>query len=168
MKWDGVRGLATVEGGRVRLVNRSGGDISHRYPELRALGLALGSTEVVLDGELVVFDGPRPDFQLMQRRMHVDGERDIRRLATELPGRVRDLRPALARRSLDDGRCRTRNDAGACSALSLAGPAWQTPPHEVGDGSATLGPSSSSSVSKASSRSGSTRRTSRVGGRARG
>jgi bifunctional non-homologous end joining protein LigD len=136
LKWDGVRALATVDGGRVRLVNRRGGDISHRYPELRALGLALGSTEVVLDGELVVFDGPRPDFQLMQRRIHVDGERDIRRLATELPvvyvifdllwldGHSTMELPYTERRQrlLD---------------LSLSGPAWQTPPHEVGDGLAT-------------------------------
>jgi bifunctional non-homologous end joining protein LigD len=137
LKWDGVRGLATVEGGRVHLVNRSGGDISHRYPELRALGLALGSTEVVLDGELVVFDGPRPDFQLMQRRMHVEAEREIRRLAAELPvvfvifdvlwldGHSTMTLPYVERRRL-------------LADLDLAGPAWQTPPHEVGDGSATL------------------------------
>jgi len=85
MKWDGVRCLATVEGGRVRLANRRGGDITRRYPELRALGEALGSTEVVLDGELVVFDGARPDFQLMQRRMHVDNEREIRRFRRSCP-----------------------------------------------------------------------------------
>jgi bifunctional non-homologous end joining protein LigD len=137
LKWDGVRGLATVEGGRVHLVNRSGGDISHRYPELRALGLALGSTEVVLDGELVVFDGPRPDFQLMQRRMHVEAERDMRRLAAELPvvfvifdllwldGHSTMALPYVERRRLLAG-------------LELTGPAWQMPPHEVGDGSATI------------------------------
>jgi bifunctional non-homologous end joining protein LigD len=137
MKWDGVRCLATVDGGRVKLRNRSGGDISHRYPELRALGLALGSTEVVLDGELVVFDGPRPDFGLMQRRIHVDGERDIRRLATELPvvfvifdllwldGHSTMALPYTERRRL-------------LLELAPSGPAWQTPPHEVGDGSATL------------------------------
>jgi bifunctional non-homologous end joining protein LigD len=138
MKWDGVRALATVDGGRVKLVNRRGGDISHRYPELRAMGLALGSTEVVLDGELVVLDGPRPEFQLMQQRMHVDSDRDIRRLAVELPvvfvifdllwldGRSTMPLPYAERRRL-------------LLDLKLSGPAWQTPPHEVGDGSATRG-----------------------------
>ncbi|HEY5013356.1 MAG TPA: non-homologous end-joining DNA ligase [Acidimicrobiia bacterium] len=137
LKWDGVRAIATVDGGRVRLANRNGGDISHRYPELRALGLALGSTEVVVDGELCIFDGPRPDFQLIQRRMHVDGEREIRRLAAELPavfvifdllwldGHSTMPLPYSERRRLLVG-------------LELAGPAWQTPPHEVGDGRATL------------------------------
>ena len=137
MKWDGVRCLATVEGGRVRLANRSGGDITRRYPEIRALGESLGSTEVVLDGELVVFDGSRPDFQLMQRRMHVENEREIRRLAAELPavfvifdllwldGHSTMPLPYTERRRLLLG-------------LELSGPAWQTPPHEVGDGAATI------------------------------
>jgi bifunctional non-homologous end joining protein LigD len=137
MKWDGIRAIATVEGGRVRLANRRGGDITHRYPELRALGLALGSTEVVLDGELVVFDGPRPDFQLIQRRMHVEAEREIRRLATELPAVfvIFDLLwlDGHSTMALPYAERRRR-----LLALELAGAAWQTPPHEVGDGSATL------------------------------
>jgi bifunctional non-homologous end joining protein LigD len=137
LKWDGVRAVATIEGGRVRLANRAGSDITHRYPEVRALGATLGTTEVVLDGELVVFDGARPDFQLMQRRMHLDAEREIRRLAAELPvvfvvfdllwldgHSTMPLPYAERRRVLLD--------------LGLSGSAWQTPPHEVGDGSATL------------------------------
>src|SRR3954454_12756382 len=51
IKWDGVRALGTVEGGRLRLVSRRGNDITPRYPELRELGRALGSQEAVLDGE---------------------------------------------------------------------------------------------------------------------
>jgi bifunctional non-homologous end joining protein LigD len=137
MKWDGVRCIATVEGGRVRLANRGGTDITRRYPELRALGETLGSTEVVLDGELVVFDGSRPDFQLMQRRMHVENERDIRRLSAELPavlvifdllwldGHSTMPLPYTERRRL-------------LLELKLSGPAWQSPPHEVGDGKATM------------------------------
>jgi bifunctional non-homologous end joining protein LigD len=137
LKWDGVRCLATITGTRVRLANRSGGDITRRYPEVGALGDALGGTEVVLDGELVVFDGARPDFQLMQRRMHVDGEREIRRLAVELPvvyvifdllwldGDSTMPLPYSERRGLLLG-------------LRLSGPAWQSPPHEVGDGTATM------------------------------
>jgi bifunctional non-homologous end joining protein LigD len=137
MKWDGVRCVATIEGGRVRLANRSGGDITRRYPEVRALGETLGSTEAVLDGELCVFDGSRPDFQLMQRRMHVENERDIRRLATQLPavyvifdllwldGHSTMLLPYTDRRRI-------------LIDLALSGPAWQTPPHEVGDGAATV------------------------------
>jgi bifunctional non-homologous end joining protein LigD len=137
LKWDGVRGLATIAGGRVRLANRSGGDITRRYPEVGALGEALDGADVVLDGEVAVFDGERPDFQLMQRRMHVESEREIRRLAAELPavyvifdllwldGRSTMPLPYVERRRL-------------LLDLRLSGPAWQSPPHEVGDGAATL------------------------------
>jgi bifunctional non-homologous end joining protein LigD len=38
MKWDGVRALAFIEGGRVRLVSRTGRDITVAYPELAGLG----------------------------------------------------------------------------------------------------------------------------------
>jgi bifunctional non-homologous end joining protein LigD len=38
MKWDGVRALAFIEGGQVRLVSRTGRDITVAYPELAGLG----------------------------------------------------------------------------------------------------------------------------------
>ena len=38
VKWDGIRALASVSGGRIRLEARSGRDVTHRYPELRELG----------------------------------------------------------------------------------------------------------------------------------
>ncbi len=85
VKWDGIRALAYIEGGRIRLQGRRGNDITHRYPELRALGAALGATEVVLDGEIVAFDDQRPSFERLQPRMHVDDARAIRRLANEVP-----------------------------------------------------------------------------------
>jgi bifunctional non-homologous end joining protein LigD len=75
LKWDGIRALGYVDGGRIRLVTRNGNDVTRRYPELRRLGEALGTRDVVLDGEIVAFgaDG-RPSFELLQRRMHVEGE----------------------------------------------------------------------------------------------
>src|SRR3954452_7272761 len=86
VKWDGIRALATVQGGRLQLASRNGRDLSSRYPELLALGLQLGSTEVVLDGEVVAFDvDGRPSFQLLQRRMHVTSESAQRRFSQEVP-----------------------------------------------------------------------------------
>src|SRR5438132_545419 len=49
-KWDGIRAVAFVEGGRVRLQSRTGEDITPRYPEIHAMGRALGSREVILEG----------------------------------------------------------------------------------------------------------------------
>ena len=62
IKWDGVRAITYVEGGRHRMHGRRRRDLAQRYPELQFLaGLPPG---LVLDGELVVLqpDG-RPDFR---------------------------------------------------------------------------------------------------------
>ena len=69
VKWDGVRALVAVEGGVVTATSRAGIDITAGYPELR--GLPAG---VLLDGELVALGaGGRPDFGLLQSRMHMRG-----------------------------------------------------------------------------------------------
>jgi bifunctional non-homologous end joining protein LigD len=71
-KWDGARVLAYVSGGAVALRGRSGGDVTGSYPEVAAaLGCAAGTRTMILDGEITVFDGDRPSFATLQRRMHV-------------------------------------------------------------------------------------------------
>src|SRR4051794_6875499 len=86
IKWDGVRAIGYVEGGRLRLESRNGRDITPRYPELRELGRALGSREAALDGEVVAFDADgRPSFQRLQGRMHLTSEHAVRRLAEREP-----------------------------------------------------------------------------------
>ena len=51
-KWDGVRAILRVEGGRVQAWSRLGNDITVAYPELQGVGEQLGSTEALLDGEI--------------------------------------------------------------------------------------------------------------------
>lgn len=85
-KWDGVRAVASVEGGRLRLTSRHGREMTATYPELRALGEALGSHQVVLDGELVALDATgRPSFEALQMRLHVVDAARARRLAQRNP-----------------------------------------------------------------------------------
>jgi bifunctional non-homologous end joining protein LigD len=85
-KWDGVRAVAYIEGGRVRLKSRNDLDITGAYPELHALGRALGSRPAVLDGEIVAFDDRnRPSFSLLQQRMHVRDAAVARRLSRQTP-----------------------------------------------------------------------------------
>jgi len=93
MKWDGVRALTRIEGGRVVLTSRNGIDMSVAYPELRALGEQVGATQILLDGEIVSFDahGP-PGFGRLQKRMHVTSASAARRLAQSEPA-VPDLLP---------------------------------------------------------------------------
>lgn len=138
VKWDGVRAVGYVEGGRIRLISRNGLDVTRRYPELRALGAALGARPAVLDGEIVALDARGcPSFQHLQTRMHAEGEAAIRRRARETPvcymlfdllyldGRALIARPYRERRARLD-------------ALALAGDAWQTPAYHAGAGRALL------------------------------
>lgn len=84
-KWDGVRVLAHVRDGAVRLRARSGTDVTDRYPELAALPPSLAGRGAVLDGEVVALDGRgRPDFGLLQQRMHLTGP-EVARTARRVP-----------------------------------------------------------------------------------
>jgi len=118
VKWDGVRSISYVEGGRRGLFeSRRGGDITPRYPELRGLGPALSSTAAVLDGEIVAFEGERPSFERLQRRMHVSNERAIRRLMGEVPVVYVIFDLLWLEGPLDPSSCRTAS-AGSCSTSS--------------------------------------------------
>ncbi len=138
MKWDGVRAIGYVDGGRLRLMSRNDKDVTATYPELRLLGEALGSTQVVLDGEIVAFDEEgRPSFGRLQQRLGVSAPAQTRRLASSNPvvyilfdllhldGQSTLGLPYTQRRELLEG-------------LNLAGPAWQTPPALEGEGADLL------------------------------
>jgi DNA ligase D-like protein (predicted ligase)/DNA ligase D-like protein (predicted 3'-phosphoesterase) len=138
IKWDGVRTIAYVESGRVRLESRTLRDVTSQYPELRKLGREMGSRRAVLDGEIVAFDEEgRPSFQRLQPRMHVVSESTIRRRVSDTPvvymlfdvlwleGHSTMSLPYTERRKLLEG-------------LGLNGDNWRTPSYHVGDGKAML------------------------------
>jgi bifunctional non-homologous end joining protein LigD len=138
IKWDGVRAIGYVDGGRLRLASRNGRDVTHRYPELRELGRALGSRQAVLDGEVVAFDPDgRPSFQRLQGRMHLTSEHAVRRLAEREPVSyvIFDLLYLDGRLLLDRPYAERRE---RLLELGLNGPRWQTPAHHLGDGPAML------------------------------
>jgi bifunctional non-homologous end joining protein LigD len=85
LKWDGVRIVARMGQGRVRLTSRAGNDVTVSYPELSELGALLPDGTIV-DGELVALDGAgKPSFELLQRRMHVSDATRAKRLAATVP-----------------------------------------------------------------------------------
>jgi bifunctional non-homologous end joining protein LigD len=137
IKWDGVRAIAYVDGGRARFEGRRGNDITSRYPELRALGPALGATPAVLDGEIVAFDGERPSFERLQRRMHVSNERAVRRLMGEVPV-VYVLFDLLWLDGHSTLELPYRERRKLLEQLDLQGETWQTPASHEGDGAALL------------------------------
>jgi bifunctional non-homologous end joining protein LigD len=69
VKWDGVRYLAFLEGGRLKLQNRRLRVKTHLYPDLAPLAGALGKAGGVLDGEIIAL-GPAgtPSFPQVLRR----------------------------------------------------------------------------------------------------
>ncbi|MGC1567156.1 MAG: non-homologous end-joining DNA ligase [Trebonia sp.] len=85
MKWDGVRALAFIENGRLRLGSRTGKDITATYPELAGMARAAGHKQALLDGEIVAFSDGRPDFEALQPRMHVSSAAQAVRLAQLTP-----------------------------------------------------------------------------------
>jgi bifunctional non-homologous end joining protein LigD len=138
IKWDGVRAILYCEGGRVTLTSRNLRDITPQYLELRALGRALGSREVVLDGEIVAFDeAERPNFGLLQHRMHVGSESTVRRLMKTIPVvyMVFDVLYLDGRSTMDLPYEERRE---LLVALDLDGSHWRTPAHHVGDGEAMI------------------------------
>jgi bifunctional non-homologous end joining protein LigD len=85
MKWDGVRAIAYVRDSKVRLFSRNDRDVSVSYPELQVLGGTVGH-DVVLDGEIVAMDDEgRPNFGLLQSRMHLVDPAKVRSLAARVP-----------------------------------------------------------------------------------
>jgi bifunctional non-homologous end joining protein LigD len=126
MKWDGQRVLAYLDGLRARLQSRTGRDITAVYPELAGLGPALSPRRVLLDGEVVVFVGGRPDFGALQHRMN-SSPGDAMRLVGEYPATylIFDVLH-LDGRSLLDLPYRERHEL--LTGLELSGPSWLMPP----------------------------------------
>ena len=86
-KWDGVRTLAFVDGGEVRLQTRNLLDCTKQYPEAHGAAEALtGAYQAILDGEIVAFDEKgRPSFQRLQPRMHQREESAVSKLRKSVP-----------------------------------------------------------------------------------
>jgi bifunctional non-homologous end joining protein LigD len=128
MKWDGLRALAFVERGAVRLTSRSTRDITHAYPELAGLAGAVQAEQAVLDGEIVAFGGGTwPDFEALQQRMNISSAAQARVLASRVPVSylVFDLLWRNGRPLLDQPYAKRRQ---LLERLGLEGGRWQVPP----------------------------------------
>jgi bifunctional non-homologous end joining protein LigD len=85
-KWDGVRAMLYVEGGRVKALTRNDKSLNTTFPELRDIGLHLGSRSAILDGEIVALDkNNRPNFGTLARRLHVTSKTAIEKLEHSTP-----------------------------------------------------------------------------------
>lgn len=134
VKWDGMRALAFVDGGRLRVQSGNERDVTVSWPELAGLADALPVTTALLDGELIAADDlGRPSFSRLQQRMHLTNLAEARRRSALVPVSymVFDLLhldghdltglPLVDRRRLLDG-------------VVEPGPAWRCSPlHDDGE-----------------------------------
>ena len=82
-KLDGQRCLAvrdgSAHGGGTRLYSRSGRDVTVAFPEVAEALERQASTDFVVDGEIVAFEGARTSFARLQPRIHVSSAAKARR-----------------------------------------------------------------------------------------
>src|SRR5918992_2303626 len=90
VKWDGVRAilLQNKAKGITEIQSRNGKSITHRCPEITEAidSIVKNNESIVLDGEIVVLNKEGiPDFQMHQKRIHVESQREIEFLSNEIP-----------------------------------------------------------------------------------
>jgi bifunctional non-homologous end joining protein LigD len=138
MRWGGRRTLVLVSGGRVRLQDAEGADVTSWYPEVRPLGEALAPIEAVLDGEIVAFDGTVPSPALLERRKPPRDSAAARRAAERTPVQFLafDLLWLEGHSTVELVRYAERREL--LEGLGVAGDHWQTPPYFPGGGEFAL------------------------------
>ncbi len=86
LKHDGVRVIAYLDRGRVRLDSRSGRDQTALYPEIAEAVGKLVADRAIVDGEIVAVDETgKPSFHRLQPRMQASAPREIERFRREVP-----------------------------------------------------------------------------------
>jgi bifunctional non-homologous end joining protein LigD len=140
MKWDGVRTIAYLAGGRVKLLSRKGRDDTRAYFEVADELTKINVKTAILDGEVVVTDSAgRPNFGLLQHRINLTKPADIERAARAYPAQlmlfdILELNgQSLIKKSYEDRRAILEG-----LALSEPGSLIQVPPPFDGDLEAAL------------------------------
>jgi bifunctional non-homologous end joining protein LigD len=125
VKWDGVRILLDVKDGVARAYSRNGNVVTAAWPELTQVPDAID--DLLLDGEMIALnEHGKPDFRVLQHRMHVRNQAEVAKLVTTIPATYmvfdvlrldgRDLTgmPVSERRKI-------------LESLDLSGSSWQVP-----------------------------------------
>ena len=85
-KMDGVRTIAIIHEGRASLLSRANHDETARYSSVAEDLNSQPGRDMVLDGEIVALDEEgRPSFELLQQRMNLSREADLRRAEAQVP-----------------------------------------------------------------------------------
>ncbi|TAL45293.1 MAG: ATP-dependent DNA ligase, partial [Salinibacterium sp.] len=85
MKWDGIRAIAEVKDGAVRIASRNGIDLTATYPEVQELASSVNA-DVIVDGEIVALNrAGRPEFGVLQKRMNLSKPGEVERARASVP-----------------------------------------------------------------------------------
>jgi ATP-dependent DNA ligase len=83
-KWDGFRCLVFRNDKQIDLQSKSGQSLGRYFPEMLAALASLKAKRFVLDGELIIADRQRIDFDALLQRIHPAASR-IKKLSEETP-----------------------------------------------------------------------------------
>jgi ATP-dependent DNA ligase len=83
-KWDGFRCLAFRAGKQINLMSKAGQDLGRYFPEMIEALSGLKSKQFVLDGELIIADQKRLDFDALLQRIHPAASR-VEKLSEQTP-----------------------------------------------------------------------------------
>ena len=83
-KWDGFRSIVFRDGDEVEIGSRNGRPMARYFPDVVAAAKQSLPPRCVVDGEIVVADGPGLDFWALQQRLHPAASR-VRLLSEQTP-----------------------------------------------------------------------------------
>lgn len=86
VKWDGIRGISYLNANSIKILTKRGFDRTTFYPELSEVINLIKAREVVLDGEMVVFDKQgRPSFSDILVRERVRSTSKLKHYVNKYP-----------------------------------------------------------------------------------
>src|SRR5262249_57342970 len=83
-KWDGFRAIVFVDGDEVELGSRNERPMTRYFPELVESLKAILPRRCVVDGEIVIVQGDRLEFESLLQRIH-PAESRVNLLASDIP-----------------------------------------------------------------------------------
>jgi ATP-dependent DNA ligase len=86
-KWDGFRCIVFRDGADIELQSKAGKPLGRYFPEMVEMIGRLGADRFVVDGELVIPNGDKLDFEALQMRLH-PAESRIRKLSAATPAQL--------------------------------------------------------------------------------